>query len=769
MISKDPTTNSKPKISKTLFRWSRKCLKLSIRLAFVFFLLFGLFYLSLGFFPDPLSAPRSWDWTVTVTDRNGRILKQILPPAMIRKEEMELSEFSPNLIAAVIAAEDKRFRRHIGVDPLAVLRAFKLNVSAGAVKSGGSTITMQLSRLLLGLNPKPRTYSRKIKEAFLALLIERHHTKEEILALYLNMVPAGGQNVGFQAAAKAYLGKGADRLSASEAAFLASLPASPGKMGGFKPTQRALERKEWIVQRMERLGYIDADTAKRGLEEPLILLESARAFKAPHFVNYLLDSLGENPPAVLATTLDLELQDEIQRLAANTVERFKGQGLRQAAVIVMSLPEREVLAYVGSADFFNPHDGQIDGVTTLRQPGSALKPFIYALALESKELTAATFISDMTADFSIPSGVYAPTNYSGLSHGPVTARMALASSLNLPAIKLTAHLGVKKVLDKLRLLGLNLTHDEEYYGLGLALGGGEVSLLDLTTAYAALADGGRLLPPVFAPSRQNPPPRQVLSPTSAFIISDILSDNPARTTGFGPSGPLNTPYPSSVKTGTSKNFRDNWCIGYTSGFVVGVWAGNFQNLPMEKVSGVTGAGQLWREITDLLTLYRTPLAPEIPAGVQSVRICPLSGLPVGSDCPNSKNEYFITGTVPTEKCDHSLHARNWASAKRFPEDLKVLGAETKFGFTNPKRGEIFAWDPRLNAEFQKIQATVQSDPSVDELVFYLNGAEIERRSVSGKSRATILLNFAKGRQTLMVAGLSGGRPVKKDSTVFLVK
>jgi penicillin-binding protein 1C len=729
----------------------------------------GLFWLALGWLPDPLGREARWDYTVTLTDRHGLVLREIWPPPMGRRDLRRLDEFSPLLVEAVIAAEDKRFRLHPGVDPLAMLRALGQNLRGGKVVSGFSTITMQLARLSGGLDQGSRSIPRKLREIFLALRIERLHPKDEILALYLNSAPVGGPNVGFQAAAKAWLGKTALDLSPAEAAFLAGLPARPGRPGPF-PSPNSLARKDMILRRLLAGGHLAPEEARRALEEPLALSQAGKFFRAPHFAAQAAKTLPALPPKTVATTIDLQLQERIEEMARATTERFKGQGLTQVAVVVLSVPEREVLAYVGSTDFFDPDEGQIDGVAKPRQPGSALKPFIYALGLERRALTASTLVNDEAADFVVAGGSYSPRNYSGASHGPVPARLALASSLNLPAVNLTSLLGVDEVLAYLRGLGLStLSRAPEHYGLGLALGGGEVTLLDLSSAYAALADGGRLVAPVMIlggeeAARARSGLRQAISPGAAFIVSDILSDDQARATGFGAGGPLATPYPSSVKTGTSKNFRDNWCLGYTDGFVVGVWAGNFQARPMSRVSGITGAGHLWRAVADLLAELRPPARLVRPPGVEAVQVCPISGLPAGPDCPNLRIEYFLAGTAGGPRCDHPRMARP-AGRPGTP----VVGLRPGFGLLSPKSGEIYALDPGLPPEFQAIMAIVQAAPGSDELVVSHNGREIARRAVSGAGRASVPVTLARGRQVVEARALREGREIGADRAVFLVK
>ena len=736
-------------------------------------ILASLGWLALGLWPDPMAEDGGWDWTVQVTDRQGRLLKEFLPPRTARREARPLAGFSPNLTAAVLAAEDRRFFYHPGVDPLAMLRALKLNIASGRIKSGGSTITMQLARLNRGLTPGPRTMDRKLREIWWALLIERHNDKETILAEYLNRAPCGNLTEGFPAAARQYLNKSVADLSPAEAAFLAGLPASPGALNPYKDPRPALTRRTVVLERMLRAEMITAEQFERAGTEPLALTRSAAPFDAPHFVSYIrrhFDQASAWPPPVVTTTLDLNLQQKIEELVEETAVVYRPQGLSQAAVVVMN-QKREVLAWVGSADFFDSTTGQNDGVTALRQPGSALKPFIYAVALDEGFITAATLLDDRAVDYRALSGSFSPTNYSGDFHGPVPARLALASSLNLPAVKLAEKVGLGRLLACLRELGLeSLSHEADYYGLGLALGGGEVNLLSLTTAYAALADSGRWRPAITR-LEKNPSPGQnganekrVFSPGASFIITDILADPRARITGFGSGNILSTPYPAAVKTGTSKNFRDNWCLGYTGSFVVGVWAGNFEADPMNNISGVTGAGNIWRRVSDLLAKEFTTPDFQRPKDVHTAAVCPLSGLLAGPECPHRRLEFFLAGREPEAQCVHSQLNRDTLGVT-----VPVVGLRRNFGIIRPLSGETYAIDPGINPSVQNIRAQAQSVPEVDEMVWRLNGREIARQRVEGYARQGCEVPLARGQARLEVLGLRQGEIVHQSQVNYLIK
>ncbi len=732
----------------------------------------GVFWLALGLWPNPLTtADEGWDWTVRVTDRQGRLLKDFLPPKMARREARPLADFSPNLVNAVLAAEDKRFYRHPGVDPLAMLRAAWLNLKRGRIVSGGSTITMQLARLNRGLSPGPRTLGRKAREIWWALLIERHNDKDTILAEYLNRAPCGHLTEGFPAAARLYLHKAVGGLSAAEGAFLAGLPASPGALNPYKDPRPALARRSTILDKLYGQGFLTAGELERARREPLDLGVLRTPFDAPHFVSYLRRHFGPRPPATITTTLDLDLQHRVEEVARATVAEYRRQGLSQAAVVVLSLPERQVLAWVGSADFWDARGGQNDGVTALRQPGSALKPFIYATAFDAGFITPATLLDDGAVDYRAPKGSFSPANYSDSFHGPVAARLALASSLNLPAVKLAERTGVANLLARFRELGLeSLNREAGYYGLSLALGGGEVNLLSLTTAYAALADEGRWRPRrlTLSPEGLGEGPaagsRLIFSPGAAFLVTDILSDAQARVTGFGADSVLDAAYPAAVKTGTSKSFRDNWCVGYAGSFVVGVWAGNFEASPMDQVSGVTGAGAVWRRVSDLLAEQR-PTPPFTPSpDIVSRATCPVSGLLAGPRCPNRKREYFLAGRPLPAVCPHEALQREVLGV-----DVPVLGLRRDFGLLRPLSGELYAWDPGLNPQVQHIKAQAQSIPGVEELVWRLNGRELKREKVAGYARAGCLVPLSRGAAKLELLGLAGGRVVQSSRVSYTVR
>ncbi|MDR2725984.1 MAG: transglycosylase domain-containing protein, partial [Candidatus Adiutrix sp.] len=580
--------------------------------------------------------------------------------------------------------------------------------------------------------------------------------------------PCGRLAEGFAAAASIYLGRSVNGLSWAESAFLAGLPASPGALDPFKDPGPALARRRLILRRLARQGLLKGPELARAEAEPLALAARSGPFLAPHFVSRVRRSFGPAPPPVITTTLDLDLQTQVEAVVRETVQNFRAQGLSQAAVLVLSHPGRQVLAWVGSADFFDD-DGQNDGVLALRQPGSALKPFLYAAAFDAGLIHPASLLDDAAADYLARGGSFSPSNYNRTVHGPVPARLALASSLNLPAVRLAFSLGLSPFLSLLKALGLtSLDKPAEYYGLSLALGGGEVRLKDLTLAYAALADGGFFRPEIILKGPEGflkdtegrpAPAEAALSPEAAFLVTDILSDPLARLTGFGEGGILDPPYPAAVKTGTSRSFRDNWCLGYTTGFVVGVWAGDFRARPMSGVSGVTGAGTIWRRVSDILAEKIRPEDFSIPPGLTIREACPESGLLAGPDCPNRKKEFFLAGLPPPEACPHLDP----------DEEALVLGRAPGFGLVRPLNGEVYALDPGLNTLAQNLKAQARNDGEADELVWLLNGRELKRQAVAGRGLAHCLVPLERGRARLEVRGLKAGEVVKTSAAVFTVR
>ena len=713
---------------------------------------------------DPLRQGRpDRQLSVRVEDRQGRLLRELLSPAETRSEWVNLEHMNPYLIGALIAAEDARFFRHPGVDPLAVIRAVGQDLKARRIVSGASTITMQLARVL---SPGPRSFRQKLFEAILALKIESGHSKEEILEEYLNRVPCGNLVYGIPAAARLYFNKSTKTLSPAEAAFLVALPQAPSAMNPFKHTELALNRRNHILKRMADLGYLGNQEAARSLAEPLNLNNYRHSFHAPHFIDYLRTSLPQDTSGLVKTTLDLELQEQIENLTRQTVDRNRDRGITQAAVLVMDHRTREILAWVGSYDFFDTREGQNNGVTSLRQPGSAVKPFTYATALDSG-LTPATLIDDRHIDFGLDRGVYSPSNYDDRFHGEVPLRTALASSLNVPAVKVLSRVGLGKVYDKMKAAGLkSLVEEPDYYGLGLTLGCGDITLLELANAYATLAQGGLYRDPVLyltQPGQDETvpdPPRRVFSQQAAYLITDILSDDTARATGFGRDSLLDMPFPCAAKTGTSKNFRDNWTVGYTSSIVVAVWAGNFDARPMGQVSGISGAGPLWRQVMRLVSTYYPPEPFPKPKGLTEEIICADTGLLATPNCPNTRSELFMANHTPSGYClRHKPSSPEVTVAQHRAPGLAIL---------NPRNNERYLYDPGIEPGFQNLYLSAQTQAGIDCLVWYVNGQEQQRMTPEENKVPELFWPMRKGKVTFKLVGWSKGRIAAADEVTIMV-
>lgn len=591
---------------------------------------------------------------LTITDRSGAVLRSSRASDGSRYRWIPLSSMEPSVLAAFVATEDRGFYTHYGIEPRAVARAARDNLLAGRVVSGASTITMQAARLVADL---PRGWSGKPRQLLWALRLETHLTKDEILEQYLNRVPLGQGAVGVESAAQLYFGASASNVSLGQAALLAGLARAPSRDNPLVSETRARNRRALALKRLAARKFATTDEFARADSEPVRTVVPAIAtlasttnapFPAPHFTSWLLSRSDAAPASgVLRTTLDLALQSEVEGEVRHAVQQLANQEVQHAAAVVLDNATGDVLAWVGSPDF-NANSGQVDMVLSHRQPGSALKPFVYALAFD-RGVTAATVLDDISHSWQTPSGLYRPRNYDRREHGPVRAREALASSYNIPAVRLADQVGVPAVLHTLRDAGFDaLTRSAEHYGLGLALGDGDVSLIELSNAYRAFTNGG-----VWRPVRvdANAPPadssRRVVSAGAAALVLDVLSDPVARIAGFGETTPFDFAFPVAAKTGTSRHFTDNWAVAVTGNFTVAVWVGNFDGHPMAAVSGISGAGPLLRRIV-LRTSAR--VAPgELPSlatlGAKRERVCRVSGQRAVPECP-AIDEWFLPGTQP---------------------------------------------------------------------------------------------------------------------------
>lgn len=717
-------------------------------------------------------------------DRHGYALREVLSPQQTRARWLDLSQLSPQLIAATLAAEDKRFYSHWGVDPVAILRSFVYNTRRGGVVTGASTVTQQVVKLV-----RKREGSRvaaKAAEAIWALRLERARSKAQILEQYVNRVPYGNQLYGVGAASWMYFDKPPAHLTLAESAMLACIPRSPTRLNPYKPQGlAALERcQRDLLGRMQDQGAASADDVLRALAQPITFSPRRGRVLAPHFSEYVLkqvEAMGVRP-AVVHTTLDLHVQEQVQGIVSSTLARLKRAQVGQAAVVVLGTQRGEVLAWVGAEDYWDEAaSGANDGVLAKRQPGSALKPFVYGALLMSGVPSTQTFL-DGEVQFNTELGAYIPENYDKTFHGPVSMRVALASSLNIPAVLAASQVGVEQLLETLRGLGLvSLDREADFYGLGLALGNGEVRLLELAGAYAALGRGGRALDPVVIQDGSVGVERQVFDAQVSAILLDMLSDDEARAVGFGRYSALALPYRVAAKTGTSADYRDNWAVGVTPEYTVAVWAGNFDGAPMVNSSGVTGAAPIMRQVFQALYPDGAGVSDvpwfERPDELVSVTVCALSGQRATARCPHRRQEWMRraqaqrlpedevhvlarvdvrNGLLAGEECPPALVEERlvhrvppawlaWAheaGLMLYPDEASPLCSDgvaraavgedgevtAQLQILHPLQGDVFILDPEADRRSQqvKLRAQVPASLSGERLSWFVDGLVVAK-------------------------------------------
>lgn len=624
--------------------------------------------------PEQLTS-RSVAQATRIYDRKGELLYDIFKNQ--NRTPIKLENIPQNVKQATIAIEDKDFYKHQGFSITGILRSVYLLVIHRGVEGGGSTLTQQLVKnALLSSEISP---IRKTKELILAIQVERAYTKDQILEMYLNEIPYGGTAYGIEAAANLYFGKHANELNLAEASLLAGLPQRPSVYSpyGTHP-ELAKERQKEVLRRMIEDGYITKSQADEASKKELTYRTSQNelGFKAPHFVLYVKqklieqfgDRLVEQGGLKVTTTLDFDLQDRAQKVVKDEIESLKKYKVGNGASVVMDPKTGQILAMVGSKNYFaEDYDGNVNVALSLRQPGSATKPITYAAGMQ-KGYTAASVIQDVKTEFPGGEGLpaYNPVNYDGQFRGPVQVRYALGNSLNIPAVKMLALVGVKNVMDLGYRMGLSTweptAENVSNAGLSLTLGGREVRLLDLTSAFAVFANQGIKQDPISILKVEDSKGKvlyeykptdgqKVLDEGISYIISNILSDNGARTMAFGPNSVLVIPgHTVSVKTGTTDEKRDNWAIGYTPSYVVGVWVGNNDNSPMDPViaSGVTGASPIWQKIMKATLSGKQDEKFNQPGKVSYVDIDGLMGGKPHGGSPTRK-EYFVSGTEPNSE------------------------------------------------------------------------------------------------------------------------
>jgi penicillin-binding protein 1C len=752
--------------------------------------------------------------SVRFEDREGRLLREVRSSGGQLSQWESIEQIPPWLRDALVAVEDRRFHLHPGVDPLATLRAVGHSAFRGRVVSGASTLSMQLARLV---RPHPRNLLGKLYEMALALRIEASLSKPQILEQYLNRVDFGPNLRGVASASQGYFGKPLGALSRGEMALLVGLPQSPSSYAPDRALERAVARRRVVIETLFSAGLLSAKEAEIAKREAVALRSRSANFGAPHFVTALrTGTLSRVQPGLIdvelsratriTTTIDSTIERAAEIALSSTLSRLTAQHVTSGAVLVIENETGDVVAYVGSPDFYDAvHQGQVDGVRALRQPGSTLKPFVYAAAFEKLGYTAASVLPDLELTLETEAGPYSPRNFDDKFRGPVRLREALGNSLNIPAVQVAMRLGAPSLLGFLHRLGFaSLREAPEFYGPALALGDGEVTLLELVRAYVTLARGGSAIPlrvvsrttvlepspsgprttvKSFAPGRGEP----MISNAHAAVLTDVLKDDRARRSSFGARSALSFDFDVAAKTGTSKGYRDNWVVGFTDRYTVGVWVGNFDGSPMQQVSGITGAGPIFRAVIQAVTAPRGVSALPLPKwdepavlrvqfGLRRVEICPISGGLRGEHCPHGVAEY-VPNDVDWPSCpwhrELVLDGRNgllagrncpvgvlrrevfevfdreydgWArtTGRRLPprdfspfcpaaegvpgRDGVASSDSVQMRIAYPREGSRFVLDPERPLALQRLHVEIEAPASSQALTLWVDDVEVQRSS-----------------------------------------
>ncbi|MDR0315505.1 MAG: penicillin-binding protein 1C [Treponema sp.] len=674
-------------------------------------------YGTLRFIPYPeLETYRQRSYGFAALDRSGRVLRVFPAADGVKREWSALEAIPPAALRVFIRAEDRRFYLHPGIDPAAVVAAGLRNLRSGRTVSGASTITMQLARLI---TPHGQGLGGKLREAFDALRLEARLSKKQILELWINGIPFGSNIEGLPAITRARFGRELSLLDDSRAALLAVIPRRPGLYDPAHNPQAAISAALALSQRcglkLDEAALLEAaaETA------PDIFADAKNPFHAPHFTERIAQiARAQRPLGPTFTTLDLDLQSYAEKRLATELSLLENNRVSNGAILAIENSSGAVRVYVGSASWFDEEiSGKIDGVRVENQPGSCLKPFLYALALE-KGFSPGDVLPDIPTVFG-GSEAYSPANFNRRFNGPVRFRVALASSLNIPAVHLLERLGVRLFEDFLANLGFeSIARNRGSNGVGLALGNAEVSLEELARAFAVFPRGGRALELRFIEDQtmeQNTEARQIMSPYSAWIITDILSDRASRFIGFGPAPVLATDFPSMFKTGTANQFQQIWALGATARFTVGVWMGNFSG---ETIIGATGSSIPARIASDMLKALEQSTGQEgaaffsAPGNTREIEICALSGMAAGPACTGTAREWLLPERLPDTCTWHRQpdsepvyppEYQAWL-AERFRRGQTAPAAASGSAYIRlPVSGSVFYLDPGLPPEAQAIR------------------------------------------------------------------
>ena len=680
-------------------------------------------------FPFPHGAIKNIQYSKCIYDRNGNLLRVFTGKDDCWLMPVELKEVNPNLINATLSIEDNRFRHHMGVDLAAIARAAKLNLTNKRIISGASTISMQVIRIV---EKRKRSPLNKVIEAVHAIKLETIYSKDEILKLYLEIAPYGGNIHGVKAASLRYFQKYPQDLTLSECALLAGLPQSPSRLRPNRYPERAKKRRDRVLASMLKNGYITPDQCEESKNEPIVAYNHPFPFKAPHFAEFVNKRCGKDKNIV--TSLDSNLQHYAELALKETMEDLRQQGVTNGSIVVIENETGKVRAMIGSSDYYSKeHSGQINGAISRRCPGSTLKPFTYALGFEEGLYTPKTILADVPVQYN----GYAPLDYDKEFRGPVTLRDALVGSLNIPAVEVLDKIGYRKLYLFLKDIGIStLKKSPDYYGLSLTLGSAEVKLLELTNAYTALARLGVYKPYSFIEDRRDiVPDKRVLSEGASYLTADILSDT-SRLEAIGVYRNDKTRPKIAWKTGTSYGHKDAWTVCYNPEYTIGVWLGNFSAKPAKVLVGVDAAAPLAIKLFDWL--YANKPAPwyKMPDSIGERYVCASTGEPVSDSCEERVRDLYIKRCSSSRFC--SLH-------NKITSDNKMLLDldKNKPKIISPSHGcEYFITDSQ--ADTQKLALIATGSYDADRLYWFVDGKLYNSSAIGGK----ILWDMELGRHKI---------------------
>lgn len=765
--------------------------------------------------------------TVKIWDKHGTLLYESAEEVG-SKQIVHFAELPRSVVDAITAAEDQTFWENPGVDGKAILRSLYINLKEGRIVTGASTITQQVARLsfISSYSFHSRSYLGKLREILTALRITATSSKKEILVRYLNNVYFGNLSYGIKAAAESYFGKDVSQLSLAQAALLSGLIRSPDILNPLSNPLGAKEEQEKVLALMLKNNLVTKEQYNLAIKEQLVYKSSKQSLKAPHFVHFVLDDLAKKGISTegginVYTTLDYSLFRLSEEIGRHYVSELKEEhDLSNASLILEENKTGRILVMLGGIDYSDiRHQGAVNMTTALRQPGSALKPITYAAAF-MRGYTPATVIYDVKKVYTTKKGDgFTPNNYDGVFHGIVLAREALASSLNLPAVEMLSRIGIPAFLQLSRAMGIETFLDEDRYDLSITLGGAEVRLLDLTNVYATFARQGDFIHPyaiekvirdngekLFAHHQEKE--KQVLGNNGkqiAYLITDILSDKKARMLGFSEKNPLVLSRPAAVKTGTTTDWHDNWTVGYSPSYTVGVWVGNNDNHPMKDITGVVGAAPIWHRFFEELMKETPEEKFSEPQNITETMICQTTGMLPDPLCPRILREKFIDGTEPkrivaiyknvaidtrnnllaSSDCpkeyvknevlaNYPPEVYSWAVANDqpvLPKDFSPLCASTQsssgleyIAITSPRRNAVFESAPQLVAN-EGIVFEVNVSSSIRSVIWFVDGKRYKEMT----SPFSVSWRPVLGKHTVYAVGENKiGETVKTEVIPFSI-